>query len=294
MYSLEPSLLYLSCLLLALCLNVGDIFVDDLTLHVLLDCGRALLSQWRWKEGNDGEASACVGDRSENTKPILHRYHHHAAKATATDTSIAVPKTLPYTQKGVHRRVEDGRKGGIRKGQSVNAVILFLYTHPTSEPLLVNWNRHLQGLLVVATVLPGQNSDSCFHGILVVREPSKSVWSAPPLPVSKNYTVATVCEDWDAVVNLAARFNQQPHSITWAQRHVGLRIHPVFWDKISRCLVYHRRSFSLVVVMAVGFVLGRLGCQLYRRCPDLSPLSYFVRLERQRQRIPILGRLLKC
>ncbi|KAK0237763.1 hypothetical protein EDD85DRAFT_831750 [Armillaria nabsnona] len=91
----------------------------------------------------------------------------------------------------------------------------------------------------------------------------------PPLPASKNRTFATVREDWEAVVNLALhsaslrpaipRFNQRPHSITWAQRHVGLRIHPVFWDKLSpvSCLSLAvirscRRGFFYLVVWGVS------------------------------------------
>ncbi len=58
-------------------------------------------------------------------------------------------------------------------------------------------------LLTLPQILPEHNSDSCFHGILVAREPYKSVWSPPPLPASKNRTFATVREDWEAVVNLA-------------------------------------------------------------------------------------------
>ncbi|PBK97300.1 hypothetical protein ARMGADRAFT_1075799 [Armillaria gallica] len=46
-------------------------------------------------------------------------------------------------------------------------------------------------------ILPELNSDSCFHGIFVAREPYKSVWSRPPVPASKNRTFATVREDWE-------------------------------------------------------------------------------------------------
>ncbi|PBK97288.1 hypothetical protein ARMGADRAFT_1009334, partial [Armillaria gallica] len=68
------------------------------------------------------------------------------------------------------------------------------------------------------------NSDSCFHSILVVREPYKSIWSRPPLPASKNRTFATSGTTLCKIIfprPATPHFNQQPHSITWAQRHVG-------------------------------------------------------------------------
>lgn len=51
-------------------------------------------------------------------------------------------------------------------------------------------------LFTLPQILPEHNSDSCFHGILVAREPYKSAWSSPPLRASKNRTFATVREDW--------------------------------------------------------------------------------------------------